>query len=69
METNGNSDPSWSPGGDAIALGATVGTAGSSTQHPIQILNLKSHELTALPDSGQILVAALVSRWALDRGD
>ncbi len=25
-------------------------TAGSSTQHPIQILNLKSHELTALPE-------------------
>ena len=50
---NGNSDPSWSPGGDAIALGVTVGTAGSSNQHPIQILNLKSHELTALPDSGR----------------
>ena len=43
----------WSPGGDAIALGATAGTAGSSTQHPIQILNLKSHELTVLPDSGR----------------
>ncbi|HMG86673.1 MAG TPA: protein kinase [Terracidiphilus sp.] len=50
---NGNSDPSWSPDSDAIALGATVDTASSSTQHPIQILNLKSHQLTALPDSGR----------------
>ena len=52
-EVNGRSDPSWSPGSDAIALGATVDTVSSSTQHPIQILNLKSHKLTALPDSGR----------------
>ncbi len=48
---NENSDPSWSPGGDAIVLGVTPDTASSSTQHLIQILNLKSHKLTALPDS------------------
>ena len=50
---NGESDPSWSPGGDAIVLGVTSDTASSSTPHPIQILNLKTHKLTALPDSGR----------------
>jgi Tol biopolymer transport system component/predicted Ser/Thr protein kinase len=61
-EEKGDADPSWSPTGDAIAFGATYGTAISSTRQPIQILNLKSHQLTALPDSG----AYYSPRWSPD---
>jgi len=58
----GHGDPSWSPSGEAIAFGATYGTATSSKQQPIQILNLKSHELVALPGSG----GYFSPRWSPD---
>jgi Tol biopolymer transport system component/predicted Ser/Thr protein kinase len=45
-------DPSWSRDGDEMAFGSSTLVAASSRQHPIQILNLKTRELTPLPDSG-----------------
>ena len=42
-------DPSWSPDGDELAFGITSPT--TTQQRPIQILNLKTREVTALPDS------------------
>ena len=56
---NGESDPSWSPGGDAIALGANFGL---TKQQPIQILNLTTRKLSALPDSGKYYSP----RWSPD---
>jgi eukaryotic-like serine/threonine-protein kinase len=44
-------DPSWSPGGDELAFGVYDPSDANTQQHPIQILNLKTRELTALPDS------------------
>jgi Tol biopolymer transport system component/predicted Ser/Thr protein kinase len=50
---NDDLDPSWSPNGDAIAYGGSPPASVSSQKHPIQILNLKSGAVTALPDSGR----------------
>src|SRR3984957_18561671 len=58
----GDGDPSWSPNGDAIAFGISAQKAGTSKEHPIQILNLKSHKLSALPDSG----GYFSPRWSPD---
>jgi eukaryotic-like serine/threonine-protein kinase len=44
-------DPSWSPGGDELALGVYDSSDANAQQHPIQILNLKTREVTTLPDS------------------
>ena len=44
--------PSWSPKGDALAYGGSSPAAISTKKHPIEILNLKSRTLTAVPDSG-----------------
>jgi serine/threonine protein kinase/Tol biopolymer transport system component len=46
-----DADPSWSPGGDALAFGVNIPNSGDTPQHPIQILNLKTGEVTSLPDS------------------
>jgi Tol biopolymer transport system component len=55
-------DPSWSPNGEALAFGSDLETAVSSKQHPIRILNIKSRELTVLPDSG----GYFSPRWSPD---
>lgn len=44
-------DPSWSPGGDQLAFGVNVPSSEHLQQHPIQILNLKTREVTTVPDS------------------
>jgi eukaryotic-like serine/threonine-protein kinase len=49
---NDDLDPSWSPNGDALAYGGSSPESVSSKKHPIQIMNLKSRAVTALPDSG-----------------
>ncbi len=46
-----NGDPSWSPDGDALAFGVYDQADDPARQHGIQILNLKTREVTALPDS------------------
>jgi Tol biopolymer transport system component/DNA-binding winged helix-turn-helix (wHTH) protein len=55
-------DPSWSPDGDSIVFGGSIGMATTSKLHPLQILNLKSSQLTTLPDSGQYFSP----RWSPD---
>jgi Tol biopolymer transport system component/tRNA A-37 threonylcarbamoyl transferase component Bud32 len=55
-------DPSWSPNGEELTFGSSFSTASSSRQHSIQILNLKSRVLTALPDSG----GYFSPRWSPD---
>jgi Tol biopolymer transport system component len=55
-------DPSWSPSGDSIVFGGSYEMVLTSKQHPIQILNLKSSQLTTLPDSGRYFSP----RWSPD---
>jgi Tol biopolymer transport system component len=57
-----DSDAEWSPNGDAIAFGGSYAMAISAKKHPIQVLNLRTRELTSLPDSG----AYLAPRWSPD---
>ena len=57
-----DSDAVWSPNGDAIAFGGTSAMAITAKKHPIQILDLKTRELTSLPDSG----AYFSPRWSPD---
>ncbi len=66
---NGNSDPSWSPGSDAIALGATVGHSRLINATPDSNLEPEDPQTDCTAGFRSILVAALVSRWTLDRGD
>jgi len=61
---NDDLDPSWSPNGDALAYGGSSPSRLSSKKHPIQILNLKSRAVTALPDSG----GYHAPRWSTDGG-
>ena len=55
-------DPSWSPNGEEVAFSGSYGMGFSSKQHLIQILNLKTRELTPLPDSG----GYFAPRWSPD---
>jgi len=55
-------DPTFSPNGDSVAFGGDVQAIATSKQHPIQILNLKTFEVTTLPDSG----GYFSPRWSPD---
>ncbi len=58
----GDTDPSWSPDGDALAFGATFLKDASMENHPIRIVDLRSHAVTALPDSSRYFSP----RWSPD---
>ena len=49
----GDADPSWSPDGDALAFGGIFLKAAGMERHPIRIVDLRSHTVTALPDSSR----------------
>ncbi len=53
LTTGDNDDlyPSWSPDGNSVAYGGSSPAAISGKKHPIEILNLKNREVTAVPDS------------------
>ena len=55
-------DPSWSPDGDALAFGGHDPNEASVEHHPIQIVNLRSRVVTALPDSSHYFSP----RWSPD---
>jgi Tol biopolymer transport system component len=55
-------DPSWSPGGDALAFGGHDPNEASVEHHPIQIVDLRSRAVTALPDSSHYFSP----RWSPD---
>ena len=57
-----DADPTWSPDGQAVAFGGSVAIAIKSNRHPIQILNLKTRQVTPLPDSGRYFSP----RWSPD---
>lgn len=57
-----DTDPSWSPNGDSVVFGGSYDMVMTSKQHPIQILNLKSSQLTTLPNSG----GYFSPRWSPD---
>jgi Tol biopolymer transport system component/DNA-binding winged helix-turn-helix (wHTH) protein len=58
----GDSDPSWSPDGDALAFGGIFLKEASMERHPIRIVDLRSHAVTALPDSNRYFSP----RWSPD---
>jgi Tol biopolymer transport system component len=45
----GNQDPSWSPDGNSLAYSAWI--APQISRFPLHILNLKTHQVTAVPQS------------------
>jgi eukaryotic-like serine/threonine-protein kinase len=51
-------DPSWSPDGTAVAFGGLYGSAGRG----IRILDLRTHQVSTLPDSQQLFSP----RWSPD---
>jgi Tol biopolymer transport system component len=55
-------DPTWSPHSDALVFGGSLGATLSTKEHPIEVLNLQTHELTTLPDSG----GYFSPRWSPD---
>ena len=59
---DGEIDPAWSSNGEDLAFGSSYGAAISSRKYSIQILNLKSRKLTALPDSS----GYFSPRWSPD---
>lgn len=50
---NDDLDPTWSPSGEELAFGGSSPAAVTSGKHPIEILNVKSRMVTALPNSEQ----------------
>jgi Tol biopolymer transport system component len=59
---SGGGDPSWSPDGNALAFGGFNPTAASVDHYPIQIVDLRSSAVTALPDSSHYFSP----RWSPD---
>jgi Tol biopolymer transport system component/DNA-binding winged helix-turn-helix (wHTH) protein len=57
-----DADPTWSPGGDALAFGGHDPNEASVEHHPIQIVDLRSRAVTALPDSSRYFSP----RWSPD---
>jgi len=47
----GNTFPSWSPDGNSLAYSAWFGSVSNASRFPIHILNLKTHQVTAVPHS------------------
>jgi Tol biopolymer transport system component/predicted Ser/Thr protein kinase len=57
-----NRDPSWSPDGNSLAIAGDPFLARTSKENAIRIIDLRTRQITALPDS-----AALFSpRWSPD---
>ena len=47
----GSTFPSWSPDGNSLAYSAWFGSVSEASRFPIRILNLKTHQVTAVPQS------------------
>ena len=54
------SDPVWSPDGNSLAFGRTIQVADG-----IQILDLKTRQVSTLPGSDKLFSPALVAGWAI----
>ena len=59
----GNTSPSWSPDGNSLAYSEWFGSVSAASRFPIRILNLKTHQVTAVPQSQALRDGAV---WSPD---